>query len=81
MQLKAGFYIAICGQARKVSRKGEEYGRLSSVFCLTEDFWEEEVMREAEKTDPDEAYRRLEAQIRKLNPQAKPQRMRKFIRG
>lgn len=38
-------------------------------------------MREAEKTDPEEAYRRLEAQIRKLNPQAKPERMRKFILG
>ena len=81
VQLQAGFYISICGQARKVSRKGEEYGWFSSVFCLTEDFWGEEVMREAEETDPDEAYRRLEAQIRKLNPQAKPQRMRKFILG
>ena len=38
-------------------------------------------MRQAEETDPDEAYRRLEAQIRKLNPQAKPERMRKFILG
>ena len=58
-----------------------EYGWFSSVFCLTEDFWGEEVMREAEKTDPEEAYRKLEAQIRKLNPQAKPDRMRKFILG
>ena len=81
VELQAGFYISICGQARKVSKKGEEYGWFSSVFCLTEDFWGEEVMRQAEETDPEEAYRRLEAQIRKLNPQAKPQRMRKFILG
>ena len=81
VQLQAGFYISICGQARKVSKRGEEYGWFSSVFCLTEDFWGEEVMREAEKTDSDEAYRKLEEQIRKLNPQAKPGRMRKFILG
>ena len=81
VQLQAGFYISICGQARKVSKKGEEYGWFSSVFCLTEDFWGEGVMREAERTDPEEAYRRLEEQILRLNPEAKAGRIRKFIMG
>ena len=81
VELQAGFYISICGQARKVSQKGEEYGWFSSVYCLTEDFWGEKVIAKAVQIDPEEAYRRLEEQILRLNPEAKAGRIRKFIMG
>ena len=51
-QLQMDFYISICGRARKRSRSGEEYGWSSTVFCLTENLFGEEVFLQTDrKTD------------------------------
>lgn len=80
-QLQARFYVTMCGRARKRSGKGEEYGWSSTVYCLAENFFEREVMQEAEALDPKEAYEDIEAWIYKLNPDAVPRKVKKFIIG
>ena len=34
-ELQMKFYVSLCGRTRKKSRKGEEYGWSSTVFCLS----------------------------------------------
>lgn len=80
-QLQMDMYITMCGNARKKSRRGEEYGWSSTVFCLTEDFFEPEVIRKAGEISLEEAYEKLEKQILKLNPLADLKKVRKFITG
>ncbi len=80
-ELQMKFYITMCGRARKQSQKGEEYGWSSTVFCKTEDFFEMEVIQAAEKIAPEEAYKKIEARIYELNPDAKSNKVKKFILG
>ena len=75
------FYISICGRARKRNRKGEEYGWSSTVFCLTENLFGEEVFQKAGKLSYEEAFRQIEKQIYARNPQAKSAKVKKFITG
>lgn len=80
-QLQMDFYISICGRARKRNRKGEEYGWSSTVFCLTENLFGEEVFQKAGKLSYEEAFRQIEKQIYARNPQAKSAKVKKFITG
>jgi hypothetical protein len=80
-ELEMGLYITVCGHARKISRAGESYGWASDVYCLTEEFWPEEVFEAAAPLEPEEAAEKIEAQVYKLNPGAEPKRVRKFIYG
>ena len=80
-ELQMKMYITMCGRARKTSKKGEEYGWSSTVFCLVEDFFDNNVIRQAEKLSYEEAYAKIEEQIYKLNPEANPKKVKKFIAG
>jgi hypothetical protein len=80
-ELQMGLYITVCGHARKISRAGESYGWASDVYCLTEEFFPGEVFEAAALLEPDEAAERIEAQVYKLNPDADPKQVRKFIYG
>ena len=76
-----GLYITICGQVQKRNKYGEEYGWNSMVFSLTEQFWASDVFDEAENINADEAETAIMDQVLKLNPNANPQKLRRFIFG
>lgn len=80
-ELQSLFYISMCGRARKRSRTGEEYGWNSTVFCMTEDFFEDTVLEKAKQIPGQEAYDTIKEQVYRLNPEAKPARVKKFILG
>ncbi len=80
-ELQMKFYIAMCGRARKKSKSGEEYGWSSTVFCLADDFFDEDIIRSADKISFDEAYGKIEERVYELNPQADSRKVRKFILG
>ena len=80
-ELQMKFYISLCGRTRKKSRKGEEYGWSSTVFCLTDDLFGEEVFDAAAGISGEEAFRKIEKQIYKLNPQAPERKVKKYILG
>ncbi len=80
-ELQMKFYITMCGRSRKKSKKGEEYGWSSTVFCLTEDFFEKDVMQAAKRLTYEEAYNKIEEQVLFLNPNANKKKIKKFITG
>lgn len=80
-ELQMKFYITMCGKARKISKNGDEYGWSSTVFCLTEDFFDNDVIEKTEKISFEEAYHKIESQVYNLNPSADPKKVRKFILG
>lgn len=80
-ELQMRLYITMCGRQQKLSRKGEEYGWSSTVFCLTEEFWEKQVFEEAAKMTETAAAECITAQIMKLNPDAQMKKIAKFIKG
>jgi len=80
-ELQMGLYITICGQAQKRNKYGEEYGWNSMVYCLTEQFWSADVFDEADNINANEAETAIMDQVLKLNPNANPQKLRRFIFG
>lgn len=80
-ELQMKFYLTMCGRARKVSKAGEEYGWSSTVFCLTEDFFDKDVIEKARTLKTEDAYEKLYQWIHKLNPEANPKKAGKFIKG
>ena len=80
-ELEMGLYITVCGHARKISRAGESYGWASDVYCLTEEFWPEEVFGAAAPLEPDEAAAKIKERVYELNPEAQAKTVRKFIYG
>jgi len=80
-ELQMGLYITVCGHAQKISKAGESYGWASDVYCLVEEFWPEEVFNAAVLLEPEEAAEKIETQLYRLNPEAEPKRVRKFIYG
>lgn len=80
-ELQMNMYITMCGRQQKVSRKGEEYGWSSTVFCTAERFFGSEVFEKAAKITKREAEEIITEQIYKLNPEAQERRTSKFIKG
>lgn len=80
-ELQMKLYLTMCGRQQKLSKKGEEYGWSSTVFCTTERFFGEAVFEKAESIREDEAVERITEQILKLNPDAPHKKIVKFIRG
>lgn len=80
-ELQMKLYLTMCGRARKRSRVGEEYGWSSTVFCTSEEFWDEAVFEQARAYSPEEAEAAIMAQIRRLNPEVAEKKARKFIYG
>lgn len=81
IELQMKMYITMCGRQQKLSQKGEEYGWSSTVFCKTEDFFEESVFKEAAGITREEAVSALTEQICRINPDAQQKKIIKFIRG
>lgn len=80
-ELQMKMYVTMCGRQQKMSQKGEEYGWSSTVFCLTENFFGEEVFTAAGAITEQEGIERISAQIIKLNHKADKKKVLKFIKG
>lgn len=81
IELQMKMYITMCGRQQKISKKGEEYGWSSTVFCTTEDFFGKEVFDEAAKIDVQKGIDCITSQICSFNPKAEPKKILKFIKG
>jgi hypothetical protein len=80
-ELQMGLYITVCGHAQKISRAGESYGWASDVYCLVEEFFPDAVFEATALLEPEAAAKKIEAQVCRLNPEAEPKNVRKFIHG
>jgi len=80
-ELQMGLYITLCGQDIKISRKGDEYGWASNVFCTLEEFWPEEVFAQAAAISQEEAEEKITQRLLSINPESNPKKIRKFIYG
>jgi len=78
-ELQMSFYISNCGRRYKVSKKGEEYGMASTMFCMTERFWGEDFLAKAAVIEPEAAKKKITAHILKINPNAQAKKINKFI--
>ena len=58
-------WVTISGQAQKVNREGKPYGWPATVFSTSEAFFGREVWEEAKAMRWEEAYGRIEGQIRR----------------
>ena len=81
VELQMKMYLTMCGRQQKTSAAGKEYGWSSTVFCTVEDFWGEAVLTQAAKMGREEAIARITAQVLRLNPNAEPEKGKKFIEG
>jgi hypothetical protein len=81
VELQMKMYLTMCGRQQKLSQKGEEYGWSSTVFCLTETFWGNEVFEAAAKLDKHEASQKIAERICLLNSDAEQKKILKFIKG
>lgn len=81
VELQRRMFITMCGRQRKASRLGEEYGWSSTVFCTTENFFDNDVFEKAVDITPQEAAEKITQQIYKLNPEANNKKIKKFIYG
>lgn len=81
VDLQMKLYITMCGRRQKQSKTGEAYGWSSTVLCTTEDFWGGDVFAQAAKIDPAEGAARIAEQVLRLNPAAKPAKVKRFAIG
>ncbi|MCL2122318.1 MAG: hypothetical protein FWH28_08740 [Clostridiales bacterium] len=81
VDLQMGLYITICGESQKRNKYGEAYGWSSTVFCLTEQFWPQDVFDKAAGVTAEEAESAITSQVLRLNPAANLKKIRKFIFG
>lgn len=81
VDLQMKMYVTMCGRQQKLSKKGEEYGWSSTVFCTVEKYFGKDIIGKAEKIDEREAIDKITDQIFSLNPAADPKKILKFIRG
>lgn len=80
-ELQMKMYITMCGRQQKISRKGEEYGWSSTVFCTVENYFGQEIVELAAKITAEEAAAKIAEQVERLNPGADPKKVAKFIKG
>ena len=79
--LQSSLFLTMCGQERKLSKEGREYGWNSTVFCLTEEFFGEESFHEAAALSSQNAFETLDRHLLRLNPEADASRRRRFLLG
>ncbi len=80
-ELQMKLYLTMCGRRQKLSKKGEEYGWSSTVFCTVERQFGTDVFETAEKISEREAAENITEQIYRLNPSADAKKILKFIKG
>lgn len=81
VELQIKMFVTMCGRQQKISKKGEEYGWSSTVFCTVERYFGEEVVKQADEIDEREAIEKITEQIYRLNPDVNPRKIAKFIKG
>lgn len=81
VELQMKMYLTMCGRQQKISQKGEEYGWSSTVFCTVESFFGEDLAISSAHIDKQVATQKIADQVSKLNPQAEPKKILKFIKG
>jgi hypothetical protein len=81
VELQIKMFVTMCGRQQKISKKGEEYGWSSTVFCTVERYFGEEVVKQADEIDEREAIEKITEQIYRLNPAADPRKIARFIKG
>ncbi len=81
VELQTKMYLTMCGRQQKLSKKGEEYGWSSTVFCTAESFFGKDVFDKADKISESEAAEKITEQVYSLNPEANPKKIIKFIKG
>ena len=81
VDLQMKMYLTMCGRQQKLSKKGEEYGWSSTVFCTVEKYFGKDIIEKADKIDEREAIEKITEQIYRLNPAAEPKKISKFIKG
>jgi len=80
IELQRRMDITVAGEEYPESH-GRSRGWPSSVFTTSERFWSEDLMREAARLDAADAAGRIEVQIARYYPNAKPAAIRRFIEG
>ena len=80
-ELQMKMLITMCGQRQKLSFQGEKYGWHSTVFCLTEDFFDADVYASASAITPSAAEEHIRQRILQLNVHADKKKITKFIFG
>lgn len=80
-ELQMKMYLTMCGRQQKTSQKGTEYGWSSTVFCTTENFWDEDVFEKAAEIEKDEAIEKIKERVFMLNPNGEVKKILKFIKG
>ena len=80
-ELQMRMFISPCGRRMKVSKSGDEYGWSSTVFCITERFFGNDVFDVAEKISTEQAFEAIKARILELNPSAQERKISKFVYG
>ncbi len=81
IELQMKMYLTMCGRQQKISRKGEEYGWSSTVFCTVERYFGDETIEKAGRINSREAIDRITERIYFLNSSADPRKIAKFIKG
>ncbi|HWR22288.1 MAG TPA: hypothetical protein VN366_02325 [Feifaniaceae bacterium] len=81
VELQMKLYLTMCGRQQKLSKKGEEYGWSSTVFCTAERYFGLDVFEQAGSIDEREAIEKLSERIYALNPEANPKKILRFIKG
>lgn len=74
-------YVIMCGMQQKISLMGMEYGWVSTVFCTTEKFWDDDMFAKTANISEQDAFDKITSQIIKLNPKANPKKISKIIKG
>lgn len=81
VELQMKMYLTMCGRQQKLSKKGEEYGWSSTVFCTVERYFGKDIIEKADKINEKEAIEKITGQIYRLNPGAEQKKIVKFIKG
>ena len=79
VDLQMAMFLTICGQTQKTDRFGKPYGWNSTVLCTTEQFFDEAVFLQAQRLSAIEAREAICGQIHKLNPNATPKAIERFL--
>lgn len=81
VELQMKMYITICGRMQKTTAEGKPYGWYSTVFCLSENYFKEDIFKAAYSMNRDTSIEKILNQIYKFNPNADGKRVMKFITG
>ncbi len=81
VELQMKMYLTMCGRKQKLSKKGEEYGWSSTVFCTIERYFGKDIVEKASKINERKATERITEKVYSLNPTADPKKIIKFIKG